>query len=119
MRDPKFLNESGSKQGNWYLNRFECFEFYGFENEWKIKCWSWLTLFATAIAPFKLPLFILPLLLWCSYVAGRTLLILHRKVCHFHGYFLYPQRLITTFKRYEKQIDMNDFDSIATIDEQR
>lgn len=119
MRDPKFLNESGSSQGKWHLNRFDYFEFYGFETELKIKIVAWITLIASVFALFNLSILTFPFILWCSYVAVRTLFILHKKICSFHGYLLYPTMLIDTFKRYEKQIDMGDFDSIATLEKDR
>lgn len=119
MREPKYLNESGSQQGKWFLNRFDYFEFYGFEGELTIKIIAFITLIASLYFIPQLSIFLMPLMIWLAYVSGLTLYILRRKHCKFHGYLLYPSRLVKTFKYYEKQIDMEDFDSVASLSNTR
>jgi len=115
MREPKYQDESGSKTGNWYLNRFEYFEFYGFQGETKLKLICLIVCISSYISLISAPIYLFPLLAWLVYVTCFTLYILHKKVCKIEGYFLFPQRLIKRFKRYEKQIDVEDFDSVATL----
>ncbi len=120
MREPKNLNQNGGQQGNWYLNRFDYFEFYGFEGEVKLK----LLCLVACISSYFLLLSAVPFYLyiplgWIIYISALTLYVLHKKVCKFDGYFLYPKSLVKKFKRYEKQIDMEDYDSVATLNDRK
>jgi hypothetical protein len=115
MREPKYLNESGGKTGNWYLNRFEYFEFYGFQGETKLKIICVMVCVSSYLALFSAPLYLFVLLAWLVYVSSVTLYVLHKKICKINGYFCFPKYIINRFKRYEKQIDLSDFDSIATL----
>ncbi len=116
MREPKNLNQNGNQQGQWFLNRFDYFEFYGFEGERRIKL---ICVIACVLCYLALlssaPFYLFIPLAWIVYISALTLYILHKKVCKYHGYFLYPARFIKKFKRYEKQIDMQDFDSVASM----
>ena len=114
-RESKYLNQSGSKTGNWYLNKLDHFEFYSFAGEARFNFACVLCLiFSIWLLP-KVPFYIVFLLLWVVYVACLTLLILYRKHCKYHGYFLYPERLVTFFRRFEKETDLLNFDNMATL----
>lgn len=120
MREPKYNSESGTKQGNWYLNRFEYFEFYGFEGELKFKIICLIACISSYLAMLNaVPIYLYIPLGWIVYISAITLYVLYKKTCKIHGYFLYPDRLVRKFKRYEKQIDMEDFDSVASTSEHK
>lgn len=118
FREAKYLNESGSKQGSWFLNRMDFFQFYTYP---KFAVHKWMSLIITILSWFSLlkslPYsFLLSLpIIYVAYVALRTFIILHRRVCRYNGYFLYPKRFVKFFKEREIQVDLNDFDSVATM----
>ena len=52
---------------------------------------------------------------YIGYVSLVSFNVLRTKVCRIRGYFLYPTRFVAFFKEREKKVDLNDFDSIATM----
>ncbi|TLX45482.1 hypothetical protein C1E24_18635 [Pseudoalteromonas phenolica] len=115
-REYKYQNETGTKIGKWYLNRLDYFEFYGFPGLWKIKakCLVYLGLSIWLIK--LLPIFFAPILVWVAYVSVRTFVILIEKKCCYRGYFLFPKKIIDFFREYRKNVDVTDFDSLATVE---
>lgn len=118
FRQSKYLNESGSKQGNWYLNRLDYFQFYSYPRD---KLHQLLTLVVGITAYFlsiKLisQSFLLTLLCWyLGYVALWTFYLLRRKICRYRGYLFYPKRLVAFFYAIRVDVDLQDFDSAATL----
>jgi len=119
FRQSKYLNESGSKQGNWYINRLVYFQFYEYP---KFKQHRLVSLMMS-IACYFLTLeflsnhFFLALVsVYFCYFFLLTFIILKRRVCRLKGYFFYPKRIINFFKAREVEVDLDDFDSIATLE---
>jgi hypothetical protein len=118
FRENKYLNESGSKTGNWYMNRLDYFQFHEYPAYKKHK---FLALFICVFVYFvglevlsfsflaSIPCFYL------FYVALLSFVLLRTRKCRYKGYFLYPARIIRFFRTIEVEVDLNDFDSIATM----
>lgn len=115
-REYKYQNETGTKIGKWYLNRLDYFELYGFPGELKIKTKCLLCLGFSIWLIKLLPIFLAPIFLWVAYVSVRTLVILIEKKCRYRGYFLFPRKIIDFFREYRKEVDVTDFDSLATAE---
>ncbi|MEQ3513141.1 hypothetical protein ABMY35_07350 [Pseudoalteromonas sp. BZB3] len=115
-REYKYQNETGTKIGKWYLNRLDYFEFYGFPSEWKIKAKCLVCLGFSIWLIKLLPAFFAPIQVWVAYVSIRTFVILIEKKCRYRGYFLFPEKIINFFREYRKDVDVTDFDSLATAD---
>jgi hypothetical protein len=49
-------------------------------------------------------------------VSVRTFVILIEKKCRYRGYLLFPKKLIDFFREYRKEVDVTDFDSLATAE---
>ncbi len=119
FRQSKYINESGSKQGNWFINRLVYFQFYEYP---KFKLHRITSLLAGIFCYFltmKLLSnhFLLALLsIYLCYFSLLTFVILKRKICRLKGYFLYPKRMIRFFRAREVEVDLDDFDSIATLE---
>lgn len=116
MREFKYQNESGSKKGNWFLNRFDYFEFYGFEGMAAMQFRSVIMCIAYMFVLAYADIWLVLLLLWPLYVAVVTLFLLQQKRCKYRGYFLFPKRIIQTLKVHQKEVDPFDFDSIASLE---
>lgn len=119
FREPKYQNQTGSKTGNWYLNRIDYFQFHQYPAYGKHKLFSLLAGVALYFIGMKvlestfwgsLPVFYL------SYLSLLSFNILRRRICRYKGYFLYPTRFVRFFRAYEIEVDVEDFDSIATMD---
>ncbi|PKG81921.1 hypothetical protein CXF85_15400 [Colwellia sp. 75C3] len=118
FRENKYLNESGSKTGTWYLNRLDYFQFYGYPKITQHKVLSFVVGIFAFILCLKLlssSLIISTILLYITYVALLTFILLKSRVCRYKGYFIYPKRFIKYFRELEVTVDLNDFDSIATL----
>ena len=118
FRENKYLNESGSKTGNWYMNRLDYFQFHQYPEYNKHKYMALLVgvlLFYLTIKTIKLTFFGALPLAYLSYVAFLSFNLLRTQVCKYSGYFLYPSQLINFFRAREITVDLNDFDSIATM----
>lgn len=126
FRQSKYLNESGSKKGRWYINRLDYFEFHQYPAFKRHKFFS--------IAAFLAVFYFLGFanqfsgILWllyvgvCSYVVYLSIvswMILSRQLCKHRGYMFYPKRWLKFFKQLEKQTDLEDFDSTATMSNTR
>jgi hypothetical protein len=118
FRGSKYVNESGSKRGNWYMNRLDYFQFHEYPAYKKHK---FLSLFVgvffyfIGIEAFKISfLFFIPFIYLC-YVAWFTFNLLRTKKCRYRGYFLYPARIVKFFRSIEVEVDLQDFDSVATM----
>lgn len=118
FRENKYLNESGSKKGNWYLNRLDFFQFHEYPAYKKHKFFSLVAGLILGYLSIKVMLssFLVALpILYLSYVALTTFRILHEKVCPYNGYLFYPKKFIKFYRAREVEVDINDFDSIATM----
>jgi len=119
FRESKYQNESGSKKGNWYINRLDYFRFYSYP---KSKLHQVASLFVCILCYFltmKLlsEHFILAIFsIYICYISLLTFILLKRRVCRYKGYLLYPKWMIKFFKAREIETDLEDFDSIATMD---
>lgn len=118
FRENKYLNESGSKTGNWYMNRLDYFQFHEYP---KYKKHKFITL-PLGIFFYFLGLSVLELhflasipFFYLCYVALFSFYLLRSKRCRYKGYFLYPTSFIKFFRSIEVDVDLNDFDSIATM----
>ncbi|WP_448549086.1 hypothetical protein [Thalassotalea fusca] len=118
FRDSKYLNESGSKTGNWYMNRLDYFKFHEYPEYKKHMSFALIIgiflyfLGITVLAHSfmaSIPFFYL------GYVAILTFNLLRTKTCLYRGYILYPKRIINFFRARAVEVDLNDFDSIATM----
>ena len=116
MREFKYQNESGSKKGNWFLNRFDYFEFHGFEGMRTMQLRSVIMCIAYIFVLAHADIWLVLLLLWPLYVAVVTLFLLQQKRCKYRGYFLFPKRIVQTLKTHQKEVDPFDFDSIASLE---
>lgn len=118
FRENKYLNESGSKTGSWYINRIDYFQFHGYPQANKHKLLSLVVGISSFLLSLKLLSFSLilsALLLYITYLALLTFILLKEKICRYKGYFLYPKRLIRYFRALEISVDLDNFDSIATL----
>ena len=120
FRESKFLNESGTKRGNWYMNRLDFFEFHEYPKYKKHKLVS-LVIFIVSIFTIIeiLPnsfLLALPVIYIC-YISLRTFDVLRAKACKYRGYFLYPKRFVAFFEARKVEINLKDFDSVATLND--
>ncbi|TPH14672.1 hypothetical protein [Litorilituus lipolyticus] len=118
FRESKYLNESGTAKGNWYMNRLDYFKFYQYPEYKKHKILSLLI----GIICFLLTLKLLPLTFWgalpflyISYLSMRVFVLLHTRVCRYKGYFLIPKKIVAFLRAREIELDVNDFDSVATM----
>jgi len=121
FREAKYLNESGSKKGNWFLNRLDYFEFHQYPGYKKHLIGSFVLFIFSIVMIIELMLnyfFVSLAFCYLAYFSCLTLIILKRKICKFDGYILYPSKIVKFFKHREKQINLNDFDSSATINRQ-
>jgi hypothetical protein len=118
FRENRYLNESGSKTGNWYMNRLDYFKF----NEYpEYKVHKYMALVACMLLIYlgfkilkisflgSLPFFYL------AYISLLSFNLLRTKICRYKGYFIYPKRFINFFRAREVEVDLNDFDSVATM----
>ncbi len=118
FREHRYLNESGSKTGNWYMNRLDYFQF----NEYpEYKKHKFFALFL-CIGSFYCGLKILSIsfigtlvFYYLAYIFLLSFNLLRTKTCRYNGYFLYPQKWIKFFRAREIETDLNDFDSVATM----
>lgn len=124
FRQPKFFNESGSKKGQYFINRFDYFEFHQYPNYKRDKILSvlgcvlaiYLIGFTNEFSGIIGFLYGLSCLyLFCTSIA--TFVILKRQLCKIRGYLGYPSSWVKFFRSLEKEIDVNDFDSIATMND--
>jgi len=118
FRENKYLNESGSKKGTWYMNRLDYFKFHeypGYKKHKVIAILVWLI--SIYLISRILPISFLASLpfVYCCYASLVSFNILHNKVCRYRGYFLYPKKFLKFFMSRKVEIDLNDFDSIATM----
>lgn len=116
MREFKYQNESGTKKGKWYLNRLDYFEFHQFPRIFNYKLLSVLGIVAGLYLLKTAPWLVKALSLYIVYVSMLSLMILHKQVCKWKGYLLYPSRFVEKLKLYRKAHDESDFDSLATLE---
>jgi hypothetical protein len=123
FRQPKYLNESGSKKGQYFVNRLDYFEFHQYP---KYKLHKFMA-FAGMLFSIYLLLQIakvsgfiwLPYFLFSLYLAQIStvsFIILQRKMCRYRGYLLYPKKWLKFFLSIQKEVDLNDYDSCATLE---
>ncbi len=118
FRENKYLNESGSKTGSWYMNRIDYFQFHGYPKITQHKILSFVVGIIAFMLSFKLlstSVIISAILFYITYLALLTFSLLKSKICRYKGYFLYPKRIVKFFRTIEVMVDINDFDSIATL----
>ena len=118
FRENKYVNESGSIKGNWYMNRLDYFRFHEYPGYKKHKYLAFfVTIFCIYLIMNIIPIsFLLSLpFIYCAYISLILLNLLHTKVCRYSGYILFPKKFITFFLAREIELDLNDFDSIATM----
>ena len=120
FRGSKYVNESGSKRGNWYMNRLDYFQFHEYPAYKKHKVLSLVLgviFYFIGIAALKVSLFAFIPCIYLCYVALFTFNLLRTKRCRYRGYFLYPVRIVKFFRSIEVEVDLQDFDSVATMSE--
>ncbi|MEW6989525.1 hypothetical protein AADZ91_02450 [Colwelliaceae bacterium 6441] len=123
FRQAKYLNESGSKQGQYFINRLDYFEFHQYPSYKKHKVFTiigfFLGLYLLSYAHFFSSVFWLVYVVGClylSYISCATLIILQRQICRYRGYIFYPKHWLAFFTAIQKEVDIQDFDSIATLE---
>ena len=118
FRENRYLNESGSKTGNWYMNRLDFFQFHQYPEYKKHKFISFCLIIVFIYLSFYIIKFSilgsLPFI-YLTYAALMTFNLLHSKTCRYKGYFLYPKKIINFLRDREIEVDLDDFDSIATM----
>lgn len=122
FRQNKALNESGSQQGQYYLNRFDYFEFYGYPGIKKhlvisiVICLISLHFVAEGMRGDGVISWLVMLSsCYFAYLSGLCALLLYRRVCRYRGYFLFPKKWYSHFYAIRKEVDLDNFDSIATM----
>jgi hypothetical protein len=118
FRENKYLDESGSKTGSWYLNRIDYFQFHGYPKAKQHKVLSLIIGIISLILSLKMlsiSLIMSAMLFYITYVSLLTFSLLLSKVCRYKGYIFYPKRFVKFFRAIEVMVDINDFDSIATL----
>jgi hypothetical protein len=122
FRQHKALNETGSKQGQYYLKRFDYFEFYSYPGIKKhllicvIVCLVSLHLIVEGLREEGLLSWgVVFFSCYFAYLSGLTGVVLYRRVCRFRSYFFFPKKWYTHLYAIRKEIDLSDFDSIATL----
>jgi hypothetical protein len=118
FRESKFLNESGSKLGNWYMNRLDYFQYHRYPGYKQQKYGSLLigVLFYLISLNVLTSTFIgFIVCCYICYLALLTFNILRTQRCRYRGYFLYPTKIILFFRAREVPVNLNDFDSVATM----
>jgi hypothetical protein len=118
FRENKYLNESGSKTGNWYMNRLDYFQFHEYPAYKKHKFFAlFMCVFAYFLGLEVLSFSFLTSIpcFYLVYVALLSFVLLRTRKCRYRGYFLYPARIIKFFRTIEVEVDLNDFDSVATM----
>lgn len=118
FRENRYLNESGSKTGNWYMNRLDYFQFHQYPEYKKHKFISFCLIIVFIFLSFYIIKFSilgsLPFI-YLTYAALMTFNLLHSKTCRYKGYFLYPEKIINFLREREIEVGLDDFDSIATM----
>jgi len=120
FRESKFLNESGTKRGTWYVNRLDYFQFHEYPEYKKHKAVALvLFIFSLFVIIELLPVsFFLALpVMYVAFVSVRTFDILRNRVCRYRGYFLYPRSFVSFFEARKVDVDVNDYDSVATMND--
>lgn len=122
FRQSKALNETGTQQGKYYLNRFDYFEFYGYPGCKKhlflsiLACLFSMHLIIEGLRADGLASWLVVFVgCYTGYLSALCALLLYRRVCRFRGYFLLPKKWYNHFYAIRKDIDLTDFDSIASM----
>jgi len=118
FRENKYLDESGAKIGSWYLNRIDYFQFHGYPKATQHKVLSLVIGIIASTLSFKMlsiSLIMSAILFYITYVSLLTFSLLRSKICRYKGYIFYPKRFVKFFRAIEVMVDINDFDSIATL----
>lgn len=118
FRQPKYLNETGSKVGNWYINKLDYFEFYRYPGYTKHKVYcAFLLVFSVWALPhvYALSGWLIFGLVYIFAAAGVTLTVLHRQICKYHGHLFLPKRFVTFWLTVKKEPPVHDFDTLATL----
>jgi len=122
FRQPKYLSESGSKQGRYFINRLDYFEFHQyplFRNHKILSIIGFLvSVYLLNFSDNFSSVFWVGYVFICCYLAYVSLtsfIILQRQICPYRGYFLYPKTWLAFFCSIKKEVDAEDFDSIATM----
>jgi hypothetical protein len=118
FRQNRYLNESGSKIGNWYLNRLDYFQFNEYPEYKKhkfISLGAGVLLVYLGLKILKTSLLGSLPFLYLGYIALLSFNLLRTKICRYRGYFIYPSKFINFFRSRMVEVDLNDFDSIATM----
>jgi len=123
FRQPKYSNESGSTQGKYFINRVDYFEFHQYPSFKKHKILSvicfFLSIHLLSYANTFSSLFWLIYVFGClyiSYISMTSFILLQRQICRYRGYLLYPKSWFKFFLSVQKEVNINDFDSLATLE---
>lgn len=118
FRENKYLNESGSKKGNWYMNRVDYFQFHEYPEYKKHKTIALLVgifVYFLGIKMLSTSFLIAILCFYIGYVALLSFMLLRSKTCRYRGYLFYPKKIVKFFKSIEIEVNLKDFDTIATM----
>jgi len=118
FRENKYLNESGSKTGNWYMNRLDYFQFHEYPKYKKHKFVALplsILFYYFGLKSIDIQFLLSIPFFYLCYVAFLSFILLRSKRCRYKGYFLYPAKIIKFFRSIEIEVDLNDFDSVATM----
>jgi len=125
FRQAKYSNESGSKKGQYFINRLDYFEFHQYPSykKHKILCFIgfFLGVYCLSYANNFSSVFWMIYVIVClylSYLSATTLIILKRQICPYRGYLCYPKKWLAFFISIQKEVDLEDFDSIATMNKE-
>lgn len=120
FRESKYLNESGTKRGTWYVNRLDYFQFHEYPEYKKHKAVALVLFIFSLFAIIELlsvSFFLALPFMYVAFISVRTFDVLRNKVCRYRGYFLYPRSFVSFFEARKVDIDVNDFDSVATMND--
>jgi hypothetical protein len=123
FRQAKYLNQSGYQKGQYFINRLNYFEFHQYPNYKKHKVLSVFTFFvglhclsyANMFSSVFWLLFVTGSL-YLSYISAITFILLQRQICRYRGYIFYPKSWLAFFISIQKDVDIDDFDSVATLE---
>ncbi|MFT5163448.1 MAG: hypothetical protein ACI9FJ_002044 [Alteromonadaceae bacterium] len=117
FRQNKYRNESGNQKGNWFINRLDYFQFHYYPRYNLHRVIASIATVGGYVGGLKYfnQSFLIALLCWyVCYLGGLTSYLLKRRICRYRGYLFYPRRFTAFFNSISKDIDANDFDTIAT-----
>ena len=102
------------------MNRMDYFRFHEYPKYKQHKYFSLIfgaLVYLLGIEVLKVSFLMSLPLFYLGYIALLTFNLLRTKVCRYRGYFLFPKKIIKFFRDLEVEVNLDDFDSIATMND--